>query len=801
MARGNKASTPGGAAERIKRSFVKSIDQVQSLIDDLSVSMYGRTTEDESDKLNDRFNEIMSSEINNITGNGSNDYNSFLGQVFASGKDEMNSMKDINAKLDLDIRGNGINPTQYINEQYKNRMVQQADAEQISNQLIELKEAKSVMRDAIISTDLNTGRINRIISFATSTTNDISGRVTPVIEEMEKKFNLHARIKNIVDKTLGFGEYYVYSIPYHEVFENFARKYKRGMRNGRNFFESADDSITVEDIEVKFISESPDVDKVFMENAESYISEEIGYDKSGEDKANIKSDLNSLIKTDRITITTEPIPLPILEEGMESMAAFADMYITEDGDMFTEAGVDKKSSKKKPEKKQNKRGTKDGEKLQTDEDTFLRKYGEGEDGVYNQDGILKEKKDKPFEDMKDCYIKEVSPIQMIPVKIMGKVLFYLYIQTESAAPLSTILSYQTQFRAKDPANRVDNLVDDIANRIVGKFSQEFVSKNKEFKELIASALQYYELGNTKIHFQVVPREYVTAFKINKDEDDNGHSMLEPSLFYAKLYLMLLMFKIVTIITKSNDQEINYIRTSGIDKNVYNKAQRIARQKQARRITINDMFSYTGVINKIGSGNAIYMPMGKNNEKPIETEILQGQSVELNNDLMEMLRTNYILASGVPSAIMNYLNEADFAKSIETANTKMNGRVINYQIDLNDPVTELYQKLLHFTSHLEDSEISSVRVKFAEPKGASNVTTEQLIQNYSSLQDFLVKLYFGESPTDDDHVKAFMSELARMHLPMINFDKIDEIFKSTKIDSTEKKINPVDDLADDPDYQG
>ena len=214
-----------------------------------------------------------------------------------------------------------------------------------------------------------------------------------------------------------------------------------------------------------------------------------------------------------------------------------------------------------------------------------------------------------------------------------------------------------------------------------------------------------------------------------------------------------------------------------------------------------MFSYTGVINKIGSGNAIYMPMGKNNEKPIETEILQGQSVELNNDLMEMLRTNYILASGVPSAIMNYLNEADFAKSIETANTKMNGRVINYQIDLNDPVTELYQKLLHFTSHLEDSEISSVRVKFAEPKGASNVTTEQLIQNYSSLQDFLVKLYFGDSPTDDDHVKAFMSELARMHLPMINFDKIDEIFKTTKIESTEKKINPVDDLADDPDYQG
>ena len=791
MAR-NRKDAEDRSKERKKRSFTKSIDQVQSLIDDLSVSLYGSTTNDESDKLNERFNDIMEKEINGITGNGINDYSSFLGQVYSSGRDGVNTMKDINAKLDLDIRGNGINPVQYINEQYKNRMIQQADAEQISNQLIELKEAKSVMRDAIISTDLNTGRINRIISYETSTVNDISELTNPIIEQMEKKFNLQARIKNIVDKTLGFGEYYVYTIPFHEIFENFARKYKNGTRNGRNFFESAEDE-GFTDIEFKNLSLSTSKDdKSFMESCETYISKELGREKTDKDFSDIRSDLNVLLD-DRITVSTDPVPLAILEEGFDCLKGFANEYITEDGDYFSEEG--------KPSKRSSRRkNSKEGKVLETDEDTFLRKYGSGEDGVYNQDGIAKEKKQKPFEDMKDCYVKEVSPIQMIPVEIMGNVLFYLYIQTESAAPLNTILSYQTQFRAKDPANRIDNLVEDISARIVSKFNQDFVSKNKEFKELIAAALQYYELGNTRIHFQVVPKEYVTVFKINKDENGYGHSMLEPSLFYAKLYLMLLMFKIVTIVTKSNDQEINYIRTSGIDKNVYNKAQRIARQKQARRITINDMFSYTGVINKIGAGNAIYMPMGKNNEKPIETEILQGQSVEMNNDLMEMLRTNYILGTGVPSAIMNYLNEADFAKSIETANTKMNGRVVNYQIDFNDPITELYQKLLRFTTNQEEEVISSVRVKFAEPKGASNVTTQDLINNYTNLQDFLVKMYFGDSPTDDVHVRQFISEVARMHLPMINFDKIDDIYKSTKIEATEKKINKEDDLEDDPDYQ-
>ena len=777
----SKKSITKKPLDSIKSKFTKNIDQVQSFIDDLSVSVYGTTTNDESDLLNDRFNQIMDHEIDDITGNGANDYSTFLGKLYAVNTNNATAMQEINDKLDLNMRGNGINPMQFIDEQYKNRLIQLADAEQISNQLVELKEAKSVMRDAIISTDLNTGRINRDITFEQSTISDPSDQMKPIIEQMENKFNLPARVKNIVDKTLGYGEYYVYTVPYHEIFENFARRYKTNTKNGMNFFEWVDEMDHSKMGVYPIKSDVDDDDKVFIESAESYISEEFKYDEGDTRKGEIRDDLTELI-SNRITVSTDPIPIAILEEGLESLSGFADLYINESGDSFMEDG--KPTTIGYPDKRSRK---KNGQELGGDE-SFLRKYGGEDDGVYSDGSIKKDGSDIAFEDLKDCYIKEVSPLQMIPVQVMGHTIFYIYIQTSDGAPLKTILSYQNQFRAKDPSNKVDNLVEDIASRVVSKFNQKFVSDNKEFKQLIAGCLQYYELGNTNIHFQLVPKEYVTEFKINKDQLGHGHSMLEPSLFYAKLYLMLLMFKIVTIITKSNDQEINYIRTSGIDKNVYNKAQRIARQKQARRITVNDMFSYTGVINKIGAGNAIYMPVGKNNEKPIETEILQGQNVELNNDLMEMLRTNYILASGVPSAIMNYLNEADFAKSIETANTKMNGRVINYQIDLNDSVTELYQKILRYTSNTDRVNINTLRVKFREPKGASNVTTRDLIDNYSSLQDFIVKLYFGDSPTDDAHVKLFMSKLARMHLPMINFDKIDDVFAKTKIAATAKKVN-------------
>ena len=771
-------------SKSILKRFTRSLEGVDSIIDDMNMSLYGTTSKDESDNLNDRFNDIMSREVNRVTGNGTNDYTTFIGKIYAADKESSATLKTLNEKLSLDARSNALNAGQFITEQYRNRMIKQADAHQIANQLVELKEAKGTMRDAILSADINTGRINRQIIFEQSTLNDTETDYLPIIEEMEKRFDTPKKIKDfIVNNCLDYGEYYVYTIPYHEIFQDFASRYKtKNMPGGNRFFEAAEDS--VEDIYMEYICESADEnEKEYKETLSSFVEDVnvvLGYEEGSDEYANLQSDVKELISSDRFTISTSPIPIPVLENGLDGLKELVNDYVTEDG-QFT--------------------NRKDGEKMDSGADVFIRKYGSSDYNGYSDDGTYKasDESKEEFEKIQDCYIKMIDPTHIIPVEVMGEVLFYIYIQTEDTTPLSTILSYQSILKTRDSTNHIDNLIEDIVNRIVNKFDKKFVNENKKFRNLIVAALQYYDLGTTKVHFQVIPKEYITAFKINTDENGHGTSMLEDSLFYAKLYLMLLLFKIVTIITKSNDQEINYIRTSGIDKNVYNKAQEIARRKQARRITVNDMFSYTGAINKIASGSSIYMPLGKNGEKPIETEILQGQSVEFNNDLMEMLRNNYILGSGVPSAIMNYLNEADFAKSIETANTKMNGRVINYQIDFNSSLTEWYQKLLRYSTSIPEEVIRTVRFVLPQPKGTSNVTTQELINNYTTLEGFLVKLYFGESPDDDVHLKAFTSELAKMHLPMINFTEIDNIFKKTQLEATAAKITPSED-DDSIDYE-
>jgi hypothetical protein len=300
---------------------------------------------------------------------------------------------------------------------------------------------------------------------------------------------------------------------------------------------------------------------------------------------------------------------------------------------------------------------------------------------------------------------------------------------------------------------------------------------------------------------------MVAFKIDKDEDGNGTSMIKKSLFYAKLYLMLLLFKIMSIILYSNDQKVNYVKQSGIDKNVANKVQEIARIQQTRQINISDLFSYTTLINKVGNGNTIYYPTGRSGERPIETEILSGQDVQLNTDLMESLKNAYILATGVPAAIINYMNEADFAKVVEQNNTKFNGRVVNYQLDFNNSITELYKKLMRWSTNIPDTIIDNFTFTLQPPKSASINTKSELINQYQSLSDFLVALLY-EDPSQSmnpesltGEIREFKKLLAKDQLPMIDFDNVEDIVEKASIKYRERKLKPNSNNGDSGDDLG
>lgn len=774
MARRNrKLDVEGLSSIDSDRSFKKQLININNLIGQANLSLYGTDRTSDVDSLNDKFQSILSNELTGITGKEGNDITSFLSQV-VSADNKYRAGEDILNNQFNDLTGNEYSSMQsFIYDAYRNRLLQQSDLHEVSSQLIELSEAIMITRDAIISADTVEGRLNRSITFENIDDDEIDN-YNSIVENMENKFQLLEKIKNfIIPKTLEYGEYYVYIVPYSELFNKFQQQKTRNVTN-TGILRRFNESTVLEGFnDTKKENKLTELD-MFLEDCYNkyHIRENGKYsDKKSSDnrinKDEFKSDLKNIMEN--IIISTDDIPIPFLEEGLESIEYINNQHnnvVTEDNTLFKKVIKNSKT-----------------------------------------DGGVKISKKGEFDDIGDCYVKMIEPTKIIPIKIMNTILGYYYVQDEDITPLSGAVSSSLYFSRFNEHSRQQTIIDSLAERVVQQFNKPFLKNNLKFKEAIVDCFNYYNLNENRVKMQFIPAEYIVRFKIDEDIDGNGTSMIKKSLFYAKLYLMILLFKIMSIIMYSNDQKINYIKQSGLDKNLANRVQEIARLQQSRQINISDLFSYTTLINKVGNGNAVYMPTGRSGERPIETEILSGQDIQLNNDLLEMLKNAYITGTGVPAAILNYLNEADYAKTVEQNHSKFNARVVNYQLDFNPSITDMYKRIMRWSTNIGEEKISNFNFTLTQPRSATANAKAELISQFNTMTEFLTGLLYpdpGQAENPDNlnaEIREFKKLYAREQLPMINFDDIEELVNKAALLNKERKLKPDPKNGNDGDDDG
>ena len=774
MARRNrKLDVEGLSSIDSDRSFKKQLININNLIGQANLSLYGTDRTSDVDSLNDKFQSILSNELTGITGKEGNDITSFLSQV-VSADNKYRAGEDILNNQFNDLTGNEYSSMQsFIYDAYRNRLLQQADLHEVSSQLIELAEAIMITRDAIISADTVEGRLNRTINFENIDDDEVDN-YNSIVENMENKFQLLEKIKNfIIPKTLEYGEYYVYIVPYSELFNKFQQQKIRNVTNTGILRKYAESTVLEGFDDTKKENKLSELDMFLEDCYNKYHMREngkYGDKKSSDTKINkdeFKADLKNIMEN--IIISTDDIPIPFLEEGLESIEYINNQHnnvVTEDNTLFKKVIKNPKN-----------------------------------------DGGVKISKKGEFDDIGDCYLKMIEPTRIIPIKIMNTILGYYYVQDEDITPLSGAVSSSLYFSRFNEHSRQQTIIDSLAERVVQQFNKPFLKNNLKFKEAIVDCFNYYNLNENRVKMQFIPAEYIVSFKIDEDIDGNGTSMIKKSLFYAKLYLMILLFKIMSIIMYSNDQKINYIKQSGLDKNLANRVQEIARLQQSRQVNISDLFSYTTLINKVGNGNAVYMPTGRSGERPIETEILSGQDVQLNNDLLEMLKNAYITGTGVPAAILNYLNEADYAKTVEQNNSKFNARVINYQLDFNPIITDMYKRIMKWSTNIGEEKISNFNFSLTQPRSATANAKAELISQFNTMTEFLTGLLYpdpGQAENPDNlnaEIREFKKLYAREQLPMIDFDSIEELINKASLLNKERKLKPDPKNGNDGDDDG
>lgn len=737
---------------RIAKTNRQISGTLNGLLGDLNQSIYGAPKRQDIEELSKRFNETLKGEINSFNGRVNGDLNTFLTRLFADDHrtNVVQQIGNIFSSVEQPFES-------VLTEEHRSKMMKQSDIHEVASQLVELREAINLTRDSILSSDMVEGRMSRTLRFDDSAEERYDSYL-PAIEEVEKRLNLQDKIKDfIVPKTLEFGEYYAYTIPHSKLFSDFIRAKDSGMINVKE---------SVEEVtEGTLLSESV---------SDSELTELVTEHWQGADRNAVKTltkEAKELLS--RIEICNKPAPIPFINSGTETAQAYFEAYY---------------DSSKSP--------------TSTLTSSFSRKTGIHLDSgtvedLNDPESNASKKIEKMFEEYTDCYIKFFDPMHMIEVKLLDEPFCYYAIMDEDAtSSLGAYMMNTTMYTdAKfEPMNQNRGFIDAVADKIVQKFDQKFLKDNIEIKNLIIDALNYYNLKDKRLRIQYIPKEYVQVFKVNVDENGNGTSILEPALFYAQLYRMLTLFKAMTIVQNSNDVKVNYIRTAGIDKNITNKTEEIARLVQSRLINIYDLFSPSTLITKVGNGREMFVPVGRNGERPIETEILQGQDVQMNTDFLENLKQSYITATGVPAVILNYIHEAEFAKTIELGNSRYQARVVSHQLSFNSSITEWYKRIVRYAlPSIPADAVDSLLFEFAPPRYSKINATNDLLQNFNSISDFIINTIVPSNVTNNDeenseYISMFRRKLAKKFLPMLDWDDYKDMLDEAARESIAEKLD-------------
>jgi len=718
------------------------------VIGKINQQVYYKDTErqKELEYLDSKLDRIISKELNSTKSITSDEMSTFMVKLF----NEMDDNTNKNIKSIEDIFSGGENHLmEFFQNRYQNFNLLYEDLKMVTQQLSELEEAVMTTRDAIVTTDDISTTVSRTIEFLRENKdNSEYGTYINTVEDLEDKLKLQQKLKNIIiPNVLTYGKYYTYTVPYKKLFADHHYRKTKDSKYMDNSIKSKTKSLS------ESISDDADFIKVFKEDLKSIDS------TTNVSENTIKKTLTSY--TESIQVSNDEVSIPILEGlDIDSLMDYAKF----------KSSVDK--------------ATKDLNK----------------EIKASPDGLAEMKEsEKMFEDISGCYIKYIEPKKLIPIDLLDHRLGYYYMHDVdfqvNKSPFATAITVSNT--AANPKMHEDveaMFMSRITDKIVKSFDKKFLENNAKFKDLILNALVYNDLYKRNIRFQFIPAEYITEFKVNEDENGEGRSILIKSLFYAKLYLALLIFKMISIITRSNDTKINYIKNSGIDSNIINRTQEVARAIKGRQINFMDLLNYNSIISKIGAYKELFIPMGRNGDRGIEFDILSGQDVPLNTELMEMLRSNMISSTGVPSVIMNYVNEVDFAKTLAMANSKFVGRVISLQIDCNVGTTEFYKKIMKFSDvSIPDDVIDKFIFKFNAPKTLNTMNMTDMINNADQVASAAIKAITGENSDPDGDANKLKdllyNKIMRDLLPMMNWDSFDKAYEDAKIELARLKATP------------
>jgi len=563
-------------------------------------------------------------------------------------------------------------------------------------------------------------------------------------KNIKKKYDLNKKVKTIVENYLVIGEEYITVVPYRSIVEAIKRDGLGTKSRASIIKESALIQPSKDNL---ILNESTILDAFHDELKENFRK------VSNEEKKNFIKKLN-----EEVNNYLSQIKVYKSNKKMAYDAAFIEA-VSDEGKVLIESSYDEMIDKVV------KSNTINSDK--TASEGLIQTSGRS-NSDYDKIQIL------------GCKIERLDPARTWPLRIKDTVVAYIYIEERRDDSLRMNLrnNFQHQFSFYRTASAdyrdytmkaIENqIIRNIGNAVLANISPKFLEANFDNMDVFYEFLRDRQIHKEARDIIILHPDDVIEFKRQQG------SIMKNALFFLKLYLLLLLSNILTKVRRGSDRTVWYVAT-GLSNDVEGAVIEAIEAVQQSQIRWSDIGTISGIIGSVGSIVDLFIPQG-DGEQPIRPEVVSGQQVEMDEQFLQFLIKSIILSFNVPSVIVDYTDEVDFAKTLSMANLDIASSSAHAQAELNEPLTKLIRYVMAYELDLTKEEIESIHARLIPSRSMLMQITNELMNTVKDLGQSMAEINIVEE--DENLRKLFVKEFVRENVTY-DWTEIDSMIERVK----------------------
>lgn len=738
----------------------KLTDTVQNNLDYLYTKTYYSQPSNKQDianiksRLDDSIDNIVSVNKNNI-GNGT--MSTLYSRIQQKNLPDLGGPNDENGKKleelinDNQVIESGlmgfINNTTTVFD-YDNKI------DTILKYMPKLQEALDTRKDNVLSADHFS---KDFINITSSNINNDQETYNEHIKFIKEAYNLQELVDEIYDDASKYGEAFVYTVPYKKAVARLLRK-KNSIR--------ADLDIK----EATIITESGNM-------AMDKLPNDINVDEFSQfGLSNIQLECSTGIVSSIVENTMN------FEKVQRSLN---EMSLNYEGANFSEETI--------MESAENIRDVVKGRFNKTIKDdlSFDGFDDRSNDGLIDKNKIKRNKDDK-YINVPGTIVRILERKHVIPIYIEQYCFGYYYIEvdgpynpvgdydkmqdpTMSLKGSNSILSTNSMM---DQSQKQNHIIKYISNQISNFIDAKFINTNQDLRNEIYTILKYnYDNNNShmnKIRVTFIPPDDMehVYFKMNKDTH-RGISDLDKAMFPATLYSSMYITHTIWNMTRAQDKRVYYVNQT-VDTNISKTLLNTINQIKKGNFGIRQIENINHILNITGMFNDYIIPRGPGGS-PIDFEVMQGQKIEYQDELMTMLEEAAVNSTEVPMEMIQMRNSIDYSSQLTMSSSKFLRKVYNRQSKFQKNLTRIFNKI--YNNEFDDN--ITLAVMLPPPMFLNITNTNQMMTNVNEYSQSVAQLILD--PDEEDFVKnEVIREINKFNLgTYLNIPELEEIAHKAK----------------------